>query len=416
VGKRLLVVPVLLGAVLAACSGSDATARPDANPTTTGGVVAPATTTTVPRRSFTIAATGDFLIHLPVADRARELGAARGREYDFGPMLDQVRAELTAADLAVCHLETPLSADNRALSGYPRFNAPRELAMAIAEAGYESCSTASNHSLDRGEAGVRATLDVLDAAGLTHAGSSRSAEEAAAPEMHDVNGVRVALLAYTYGLNGLPLPSGAPWLVNVIDAQRILGDARNARAAGAQFVMVQLQWGQEYQSQPTSEQQSLARTLLASPDVDVIVGHHVHVVQPVERIGDKYVVYGLGNFLSNQHPQCCPPAVQDGVIVTLHVEEHAGRFVVTRVAYTPTWVERGPYLVRPVAAGLEDVETPASVRAELEASWARTVSAIGSLGAAAYGVAPTRVPDARVSSSSDRAGTSTRARTRRLGA
>ena len=392
--KRLLVVPVLLVAVLAACSSNNGpNVRPEANATARAEIAAPSTTTTAPRRSFTIAATGDFLIHMPVADRARQLGAASGAAYDFSPMLDQVRAELKAADLAVCHLETPLSPDNRYLSGYPRFNTPRELASAIVGAGYESCSTASNHSLDRGEAGVRATLDVLDAAGLTHAGSNRTAEEAAAPELHDVNGVRVALLAYTYGLNGLPLPAGEPWLVNLIDSQRILSDAHNARAAGAQFVMVQLQWGQEYQSQPTGEQQSLARTLLASPDIDVIVGHHVHVVQPVERIGDKYVVYGLGNFLSNQHPQCCPLAAQDGVIVTLHVEEQAGRLLVTRVAYTPTWVERGPYLVRPVAAGLDDEVTPPALRAELEASWARTVAAIGSLGAA--GVAPTRIPDAR---------------------
>jgi poly-gamma-glutamate synthesis protein (capsule biosynthesis protein) len=387
-------VPILVAVALVGCSGSDSqNAARDETPGREAA--APATTTTSPRRTFTIAATGDFLIHMPVADRARQLGAAHGVAFDFGPMLDQVRAELTAADLAVCHLETPLSPDNSSISGYPRFNTPRELATAIADAGYESCSTASNHSLDRGGGGVRATLDVLDAAGLAHAGSSRSAEEAATTEIHDVNGVRVALLAYTYGLNGLPLPPGEPWLVNVIDAQRILSDARNARAAGAQFVMVQLQWGQEYQSQPTDEQQSLARTLLASPDVDVIVGHHVHVVQPVERIGDKYVVYGLGNFLSNQHPQCCPLAAQDGVIVTLHVEEQAARFVVTRVSYTPTWVERGPYLVRPVAAGLDAAATAPALRAELEASWARTISAIGALGAAAYGVEPTRVPRAQ---------------------
>ena len=394
--KRLLALLVLTTSV-GACTGSAAKDRP-ISAATDQPILAPppapadTTTTEAPRKSFTIAATGDFLIHMPVAARARALGAARGVAFDFGPMLDGVRAELTATDLAVCHLETPLSSDDRNVSGYPRFNSPRELASAIVGAGYDSCSTASNHSLDRGETGVRATLDVLDAAGLAHAGTSRSAEEAATPELHDVNGVRVALLAYTYGLNGLSLPPGRPWLVNVIDPQRILDDARRARAAGAQFVMVQLQWGQEYQSRPTAEQQSLARTLLASPDVDVIVGHHVHVLQPVERIGDKYVVYGIGNFLSNQNPQCCPLAAQDGVIVTLHVEERDGRFAVERVAYTPTWVERGPYLVRPVAAGLGDATTPAPVRSELEASWARSVAAIGSLGLGAPDLAPTSVP------------------------
>jgi hypothetical protein len=394
VTKRLLALLVLMTAV-GACAGSAAKDRPISAATDRPILApppAPAVTTTTPRRSFTIAATGDFLIHLPVADRARALGAARGMAFDFGPMLDDVRAELTAADLAICHLETPLSADDRNVSGYPRFNTPRELASAIVAAGYDSCSTASNHSLDRGEPGVRATLDVLDAAGLAHAGTSRSAEEAGTPELHDVNGVRVALLAYTYGLNGLSLPSGRSWLVNVIDPQLILDDARRARAAGAQFVMVQLQWGQEYQSRPTAEQQSLARSLLASPDIDVIVGHHVHVLQPVERIGGKFVVYGIGNFLSNQNPQCCPLAAQDGVIVTLHVEESDGRFAVARVTYTPTWVERGPYVVRPVAAGLDDVTTPARVRAELEASWARTVAAIGSLGLGPPDVVPTNVP------------------------
>jgi hypothetical protein len=400
VAKRLRVVPVaVVVVVLGACSdaGSRARRAPTSASRPVEVTVPPTTTTTAPpRRSFTIAVTGDFLIHMPVTARARQLGLARGVTYDFGPMLDRVRGELTAADLAVCHLETPLSPDNRNISGYPRFNAPRELATAIAGAGYESCSTASNHSLDRGESGVRATLDVLDAAGLTHSGSSRTAAEAAAPVLHDVRGARVALLAYTYGLNGVPLPAGAPWLVNLIEPGRILADARAARAAGASFVMVQLQWGEEYQSAPTAEQQSLARTLLASPDVDVIVGHHVHVVQPIERIGDKYVVYGLGNFLSNQNPVCCPRAAQDGVIVNLHVEEQDARFVVRRVTYTPTWVERGPYLVRPVAADLDDRSTSAAVKAELEASWTRTVAAIGSPGAEAYGVAPTRVPDRRV--------------------
>jgi poly-gamma-glutamate synthesis protein (capsule biosynthesis protein) len=225
-----------------------------------------------------------------------------------------------------------------------------------------------------------------------HAGTSRSAQEAAAPELHTVRGVRVALLAYSFGTNGLPVPANEPWLVNLISRDRVLADAHAARVAGAQFVVVQLHWGQEYQSAPTAAQRTLAHELLASPDVDVIIGHHVHVVQPIERVGDKYVVYGLGNFLSNQNPQCCPLAAQDGVIVTLHVDQRGDRYLVTDVSYTPTWVERGPYLVRPVASALDDPATPPAIRTELTASWSRTVVAIDAMGAATAGVTPSLTP------------------------
>src|SRR6266511_3951852 len=197
--------------------------------------------------------------------------------------------------------ETPLSPDDRHVSGYPTFNTPPELADAIRAAGYGSCSVASNHAMDQGPRGVAATLGALDRVGVGHAGTARSAAEATRPEIHLVNGIRAGLLAYTYGLNGGDTrPAGQRWLVNFISPRRILADARAAKRAGAQFVAVSLHWGTQYQVAPTAEQRALARTLLASPDIDLLIGSHAHVVQPVERIGDKYVLYGLGNFLSNE--------------------------------------------------------------------------------------------------------------------
>jgi len=157
-------------------------------------------------QSFTIAATGDLLIHMPVANRAKVDGQASGKSYDFSPMLARVRGQLSKADLAVCHVETPLSADDTNISGYPVFNTPHELVDAIKATGWESCSTASNHSIDHGETGVRATLDWLDKVGVGHAGTARSAQEAQRVEMHTVNGVRVGLLAYTYGTNAFRYP------------------------------------------------------------------------------------------------------------------------------------------------------------------------------------------------------------------
>ena len=328
-----------------------------------------------------------------MARRAKEYGAKSGTAYDFRPMLAPVQDALTRADLAVCHLETPLSPDDHHINGYPTFNTPRELAVAIRAAGYDSCSVASNHAMDQGSRGIAATLAALDRVGVGHSGTARSAAEARRREIHMAGGVRVGLLSYTYGLNGGDtLPAGQTWLVNFISPRRILADARAAKRAGAQFVAVSLHWGEQYRVAPTAEQRALARTLLASPDIDLLIGSHVHVVQPVERIGDKYVLYGLGNFLSNQSARCCPVATEDGVIVFVDVRQRGERFVAAQVRYMPTWVELGTYRILPVAAALDDPAAPAPRRVELTASWRRTVAAVGLLGRRAGSARPTRKP------------------------
>ncbi|HEV3402231.1 MAG TPA: CapA family protein, partial [Acidimicrobiales bacterium] len=364
---------------------SPSTPRANTSPPTVPPQAAAPPTTAPPPITFTIAASGDFLAHRPVVARAAAYGQASGQAYDFRPMLAAVEPIVSTADLAICHLETPLSPDARDLSGFPTFNVPGELATAIAAAGYDTCSVASNHSLDRGPAGVAATLGVLDAAGIGHAGTARTPEEAAADITggRQVGGTTVAHLSYTYGLNGLEVPADQPWLVNLITADRILADARRARDAGARFVVLSMHWGDEYQTGPSPEQRALAQQLLSSPDVDLILGHHAHVVQPIEKIGDKYVVYGMGNFLSNQTARCCPAHSQDGVLVLVTVEVRDGAAVVTRVGYHPTWVEPGTYRVVPVARALVDPAMSPAHRADLERSWEHTVAVVSSLGAGA---------------------------------
>jgi poly-gamma-glutamate capsule biosynthesis protein CapA/YwtB (metallophosphatase superfamily) len=307
-----------------------------------------------------------------------------GDRYEFSPMLGDIAPVIAGADLALCHLETPLSPHNDDLSGYPTFNVPHEIATDAAEAGYDGCSTASNHSLDKGPAGVVATIDLLQQAGLRHAGTARSAEEAATATIHDVGDVGVAHLSYTYGHNGAPPPADQPWLVATIDPTRITSDAAAARQAGADFVVVSLQWGAEYQHQPTAQQRQLAETLLTSSDVDLIVGSHVHVVQPIAKIGDKYVAYGIGNLLSNQGAPSTPAASQDGMILQVAVAEQPdGTFRTTRIAYTPTWVRKPDFVV-----------TLASPMTN-PASFERTRAAVDGLGAAAAGVEPIFEPLAR---------------------
>lgn len=206
---------------------------------------------------------------------------------------------VSSADLAICHMETVYGADGD-YSGDTTFKTPPQVAEGLAATGYNACSTASNHSLDGGAAGVLRTLDALDRAGVRHVGSARTAYEAVTPALMRVGNAKVAHLAYTYGTNGVPMPAGLPWIVNVIDRDRILADARAARKAGADVVVVSLHWGTEWQEQPDAQQMTLSRELTASrtdgrPDIDLILGTHAHVPQAYEKVNGTWVVYGLGD-------------------------------------------------------------------------------------------------------------------------
>jgi Bacterial capsule synthesis protein PGA_cap len=328
-------------------------------------------------RQFTLIASGDVLPHGPVLRQAGTYGRGVGQLYDFRPMFADLRPIVSRADLAVCHLEVPLSRDGQHISSWPAFNAPPQLAAALRWAGYDACSTASNHSMDQGPQGVAATLAVMDAAGLGHPGMARNPHEARQSTILEVRGLRVALLSYTYGLNRGQLPPDQRWLVKLIEPGQIIKDARAARAAGAQFVVVLLHWGQEYQSTPTPFQREVARRLLAAPEVDLILGHHVHVVQPIERVGSKWVAYGMGNSLSNQTPSCCAAGAQDGVLVKVTVAEYDGRLRAREVRYVPTWVEHPSFRIRPVLTALTDRSLPTATRRALQASRDRTGRAVG---------------------------------------
>ena len=329
-----------------------------------------------------LAFTGDLLSHTAVFRQAQANGGDE-LAYDYRPMFELVRETVSDADLAICHLETPLSPDNRGLSGYPTFNAPGDLAAAIALVGYDGCSTASNHSLDQGIAGIDDTLELFDQAGLGHAGMARTALEAAIPRLYSVNGVTIGHLSYTYGLNGLILPDDKPWAVHVNSAEDILSEARVAIELGAEFVVLSIHWGAEYQIAPTAQQRALAKELLVGDEIDLIVGTHAHVIQPVERVGGNIVIYGLGNFLSNQSPQSCrscPPESTDGVIVLVDLMEgESGDVEVAVVSAVPTWVDRRTFAIVDVGAALAADSMPELTR-QLEQSWARTTTTLRSYG------------------------------------
>ena len=310
-----------------------------------------------PPERFTVAASGDFLIHSPVA--AQALADGNGRRYDFAPMFNSIRARIAGADLALCHVETPLVPGP--VQGYPSFRTPPGLARSIKVVGWDACSTASNHSLDAASYGVRTTLDALDRAGLRHTGTARSPRERRQPTILTVKGSQIAFLSYTAVTNGQPTPN--PWTVNFADAGAILAEARRARRRGADTAIVNLHWGDEYVHDISPSQLALAKRLTDSPDIAAIVGQHAHVVQPIRWINGKPVVFGEGNLVSNQTAACCPAESQDGLIALLDFAAEDGRVKARRVRYVPTYVRHPDYRVLPA--------TPGST------SWNRTVATAG---------------------------------------
>ena len=355
------------GFLLSACTGSPVViTTPPAAPST------PTSTGPPPPRSFVLTAGGDILIHPALTDQAVADGGAAGR--DFLPLFSGIKDTLKA-DLSLCHLEVPLGPKEGPFFGYPAFLAPPEVAKGLVDVGYDSCSTASNHTLDRGVSAITTTLDAMDAVGLKHTGSFRTQEESAAPLILDAGGVRVAQLSFTYGFNGIPLPQ--PWRANQINAAKILADARAARAAGAEVVVLSVQWGNEYQHEATADQKALARQLLADPALDLIIGTHVHVVQPFEKIGNKWVAYGLGNEVA-RHAE--PRGVtEEGVIARFKFEQRAEGWTVVDASYTPTLVELGP----PIRL-VDLTRVPASARRTEAIN--RTEGVVFSLGANGQGL------------------------------
>ncbi len=354
------------------------TPTPIPTPTPTPSPI-PTPTPALPKEA-TLVFTGDILSHGPVIQRAAYNATSFG-SHDYTPMFTQVRSLLEEADLAICHLETPVSSDNQSLSCYPIFNAPQELSGDLKEVGYDGCSTASNHSMDKGPNGVRSTLTQLENADLVWAGMARSAEEQKMPALYAPNGILIGHMSYTYGLNGFVLPTDEPYLVNVIDEEKILSEAARLRSVGVGFIILSVQWGNEYQVNPSEAQERLAESLLNSPNIDLIVGSHVHVVQPIGKFNDKYVIYGLGNFLSNQSANCCPAASQNGVMIYVDiVGTDVEGYKVESLTFEPTRVDRSDYTIVPLSRAVNNEQTGPNLRSFYQEVIDETSKVLNSLG------------------------------------
>ncbi len=339
-------------------------------------------------QTLTVVAAGDLLVHPDLSEQAAADARQAGRTgHDFTQVLAAVRPRVSAADLAICHMETPLAPPQGPFTGWPYFSVPPQLADAAAWAGFDTCSTASNHSLDTGVEGIARTLDNLDRVGVRHTGTARNQVEAQLPNVLQVNGVKVGHLSYTVSFNGIALPQGRPWAANMLDEQAILAEARRARTVGAEINILSLHWGTEYQSEPNAEQIDLARRLLASPDIDLIVGHHVHVVQPFEKIDGKWVAYGMGN-LTTRFGDGSPENTQDAVVPEFtFTRTSSGRWEVTAVSVLPTWMQYHPAArVVDLTTATNDQTRPAEQRAQFADARKRITDIVNERGAAAAGL------------------------------
>lgn len=358
-------------------------------PPDTGAVRStPSPTPSKPRaRTVSVLGSGDVLIHPPLWEQAQADARAEGRTgYDFGPIYASIAAATRGVDLATCELETPLASPQGPFAGWPDFNAPPQVLTALTHIGYRSCTTASNHSLDQGYPGVKRTLDELDAAGLKHTGSARSAAEAAQPLIMTMpNGVKVAQLAYAFDFNGIPVPAGQPWLANRTDVATILAAAHAAKRAGADIVVLSMHWGTEYDHLATQEQQDQATALLASPDVDVILGDHAHVVQPAQRIHGKWVIYCMGNQIS-RHADPVDDS-REGIMPKFTFTEVAPHtFKVTKAEAIPTWMDISPELrLIDLPAALGDATTTAARRSTYQHAYDQVATYLDAYGASKQG-------------------------------
>jgi len=333
---------------------------------------------------FTILGGGDLLLHRSVNN-----AAATADGYNYSPLLTGLDAWVQGADLALCHLEVPLAPEGVAPSGYPLFGAPAQIIPALAEQGWNGCSTASNHSIDRGLSGLTATLDALDAAGLGHVGTARTQVEAEAPQLYELERegrtITVAHLSITYGLNGLVLPADTQWAVNLIDVTATIARATAAREAGADLVVVSLHDGIEYRAEPSSPQIATAQALADAGVVDLIFGHHAHVPQRIELLpggpGDKgmWVAYGMGNLISSQGAHCCAPETSNGLLITATVvAEPGGPARVTGLEWTGITVDRtAGYLVRVIGEAIANPAGGTLSPAELANRDARVRAVLG---------------------------------------
>lgn len=310
-------------------------------------------------KNITISAIGDIMAH---DDQLKAQFDKDTNTYSFDNNFKYVKPYISNSDLTIGNLETTLAGPKAKYSSFPKFNSPDELADAIKDSGVDIVSTINNHTYDRGSDGVYRTLDVLNSKDIEHVGTQKNDEDENFL-IKDVDGVKLGITAYSYGqvygsttaLNGLNIDYNDLNNLNIFNSSYVdiafneikdTLDVMNNKESDLQVVI--LHWGDEYTRQPNEFQKELAKKL-CDYGVDIIIGSHPHMVQPIEMIksdendNETLVIYSLGNFLSNQRNEILNKKyTEDGVIANIGINKNlnTGETKISNVEYIPTWVNK----------------------------------------------------------------------------
>ncbi len=291
--------------------------------------------------TISITAVGDLMCHSPQYDYAR----VENDSFDFRPVYKYVKPYLDNSDLTMGNLETVIAVKGYKYSGYPMFNSPAAYVTALKSTGFNLITTANNHALDKGVKGVASTIEHLKVNNINYVGTFRSQRDRDSIRVFSLKGIKVAVLAYTYGVNNNIIKNNNGYLINIIDTVLIKNDIKTARAGGAEIVLVYYHFGDQYKRFASEYQKEIvAKTI--SYGADIILGGHPHVIEPAgyfktngAKLDTGYVIYSLGNFFSNQLWRYADA----GVILKLNITKDINKdsLYISKVNYTPTWVFKG---------------------------------------------------------------------------
>lgn len=298
-------------------------------------------TATVPEpTTIHMSAIGDIMCHLTNIKNAYN---PTSKDYDFSNVFKNIKSHTENADITIGNLETTFAGESRGYTGYPTFNTPEVLGKNLKDIGVDVLSTANNHCMDKGYSGLVSTLNFLDEYGISHMGTSRNEEEQNKILVKDVNGIKIAFLSFTYGTNGITVPSDKSYSVNLIDKELIKKQIELAKAENVDVICVNMHWGVEYKLRQNSTQEDLADFLFKN-GVDIILGSHPHVLEPMEKrtitlddgtTKDGFVIYSLGNFVSGQ----IYANTKSTVILDIQITKDSdGKISIDSVNYTPVYL------------------------------------------------------------------------------
>ncbi|MBK7228102.1 MAG: CapA family protein [Ignavibacteriales bacterium] len=304
--------------------------------------------------TISISVVGDLMCHGPQFEYAKV-----GKDsFDFSPVYRNVKKYLESSDLTFGNLETVTAGkESGGYTGYPFFNTPTSYITALKDVGFDLLVTANNHSLDRSEKGILKTINEINKRNLKFVGTYTSQKDRDSIRIFDVKGIKIAVLAYSYGTNGNPIPKGKNYLINLIDYDLIENDIKSAKVNGAELVLVHFHFGEEYQREPVQFQKDVVNKTIEL-GADIIIGGHPHVLQPVNfyktnnaKLDSGFVAYSMGNFFSNQQDRY----KYSGMILTINIKKEfvKNTLDITEVKYLPTWVFKGntsngkEYLIMP---------------------------------------------------------------------